>query len=227
MEHDGAGDGSDIFWPGYVDAVTNLVLNLLFVLTIMIIAVFMFAIALSRHTNEKPAPAAQQQTVENAESIDPTSSTNEAIKAKDQQIETLTKNLEALKQEALIKNSATTPQKVVTAKTPIKPPEKSIQNATDAGGQVIVSFTQDAVSINPTEIDAVRSALAAIAKTGSAHIEVSAPKSFSEAKRLAFYRAMAVRNQLIELKVPAENIEVNVREASNNADNSKVMVSPK
>ena len=31
-------DGADIFWPGYVDAIANLVLNLLFMLTIMIVA---------------------------------------------------------------------------------------------------------------------------------------------------------------------------------------------
>src|SRR5512138_3580898 len=43
-------DGSDIFWPGYVDAVTNLVLNLLFLLTIMTVAVFMFALELGRAT---------------------------------------------------------------------------------------------------------------------------------------------------------------------------------
>jgi small-conductance mechanosensitive channel len=227
MEHDGASDGSDIFWPGYVDAVTNLVLNLLFVLTIMIIAVFMFAIALSRHTNEKPAPSAQQQTVENAESIDPTSSTNEVIKAKDEQIESLTKTLAALKQEAQIKNSATTTQKIASAKTPIKTPEKSLQNATDAGGLVIISFTQDAVSINPTETESVRNALSGIVKSGSARIEVITPKDFSEAKRLAFYRAMSVRNQLIALKMPIENIEVLVREGTNSSDNSKVLVSPK
>ena len=41
-------DGSNIFWPGYVDATTNLVLNLLFLLTIMIVAVFMFALELGR-----------------------------------------------------------------------------------------------------------------------------------------------------------------------------------
>ena len=227
MEHDGSNDGSDIFWPGYVDAVTNLVLNLLFVLTIMIIAVFMFALALSQHTNEKPAPAAQKQTVENVESIEPTISANEAIKAKDQQIESLKQSLAALKKEALIKNNATTPQKVVTAKTPNKTPEKGLQNVTDTGGQIIVSFTQDAVSLNPAETESVRNALNGIAKSGSAHIEVVTPKDFSEAKRLAFYRAMSVRNQLIALKVPAENIEVSVREGSNSADNSKVMVSPK
>ena len=41
-------DGSDIFWPGYVDATTNLILNLLFLLTILIVAVFMFALEMGR-----------------------------------------------------------------------------------------------------------------------------------------------------------------------------------
>ena len=32
-------DASDIFWPGYVDAVTNLAINLLFVIAVMSIVV--------------------------------------------------------------------------------------------------------------------------------------------------------------------------------------------
>ena len=49
-------DGSDIFWPGYVDAVTNLVLNLLFLLTIMTVAVFMFAMELGKQHTSVNAP---------------------------------------------------------------------------------------------------------------------------------------------------------------------------
>ena len=41
-------DASNIFWPGYVDATTNLALNLLFLLTVMITAVFMFALEMGR-----------------------------------------------------------------------------------------------------------------------------------------------------------------------------------
>ena len=32
-------DASELFWPGYVDAVTNLAINLLFVIAIMAIVV--------------------------------------------------------------------------------------------------------------------------------------------------------------------------------------------
>ena len=46
-------DGSEIFWPGYVDATTNLALNLLFLLTIMMTAVFMFALEMGRASTVK------------------------------------------------------------------------------------------------------------------------------------------------------------------------------
>jgi hypothetical protein len=53
---------------------------------------------------------------------------------------------------------------------------------------------------------------------------VEAPSGFSEAKRLGYYRAMAVRNQLIALNVPADKIDVAVNEGKSSADNTKVMV---
>ena len=59
-------DGSDIFWPGYVDAVTNLVLNLLFLLTIMTVAVFMFALELGRATQGGPDKTKVVSTKEDA-----------------------------------------------------------------------------------------------------------------------------------------------------------------
>ena len=61
-------DGSDIFWPGYVDAVTNLVLNLLFLLTIMTVAVFMFALELGRASKGGPDKTPVASTKQNAES---------------------------------------------------------------------------------------------------------------------------------------------------------------
>ena len=43
----GSGE-NDSFWPGYVDAISNLVLSLLFVVAILTISVFMFAMELGR-----------------------------------------------------------------------------------------------------------------------------------------------------------------------------------
>lgn len=231
IETSSEGDSADIFWPGYVDAVTNLVLNLLFMLTIMIVAVFMFALELSRHKDDKPtpvveAPAAQQQVVSATPPTPPTPPAD-IVKAKDTQIQSLQKQVDELKKQVMVKNTLSGNQKVVIAKTPIPKPEKELEKSAPAGGGVVVNFQLEAVTLSQNEAETLRNSLGAIASNGAARVEVVVPAGFSEAKRLGFYRAMAVRNQLIEMNVPAEKIDVSVREGKANADNSKVLVTPR
>ncbi len=228
IEASNEGDSTDIFWPGYVDAVTNLVLNLLFMLTIMIVAVFMFALELSRHKDDKPTPivetpASQQQVA----SATPPTPPADIVKAKDTQIKSLQKQVDDLKKQVMVKNELSGNQKVVIAKTPIPKPEKELEKAAPAGGGVVVNFQLDAVTLSQNEAETLRNNLGTIASNGAARVEVVVPAGFSEARRLGFYRAMAVRNQLIEMNVPAEKIDVSVREGKPNADNSKVLVTPR
>jgi hypothetical protein len=75
-----------------------------------------------------------------------------------------------------------------------------------------------------TELVNKMSAVAAV-KTSHWQIAVVSPKGFSEAIRLAYYRASAVRNVLLKNGVPASAIDMRVVEsASTGADNSRVMV---
>ena len=46
-------DTSDIFWPGYVDAVTNLAINLLFVIAVMSIVVLAAILQISELSKKK------------------------------------------------------------------------------------------------------------------------------------------------------------------------------
>ena len=211
---------ADIIWPGYVDAVTNLVLNLLFMLTIMIVAVFMFALELSRHKEDAVSELAAQ-----TEEPLPSPTT---LEQKDQEIRLLQKKIEMLEQQRPTpSNEARINQQVVTASTPIPKSEKELQQLTPRGGGIIVQFVQDAVTLSSPEAETLKSKLNAIAASGGARIEVLVPAGFSEARRLGFYRAMAVRNQLIEMRVPASKIEVSIREGGARADNSRVQVSPR
>lgn len=227
MAVEGNDDGSDIFWPGYVDAVTNLVLNLLFMLTIMIVAVFMFALELSRHKDDKPTPVVETPVEKTEAPVTPSETLAQAVKAKDTEISTLQKQVESLKKQVTAQNDVRGSQKIVIAKTPIPKPEKDLEKAAISGGGVIVNFLLDAVTLSASEAETLRSNMAPIASGGAARIEVVVPAGFSEARRIGFYRAMAVRNQLIEMNVPADKIEVSVREGKSNADNSKVLVSPR
>lgn len=58
-------DSSDIFWPGYVDAVTNLAINLLFVVAIMAIVVITATLQISKM---KPDDGTREEIQEQAQS---------------------------------------------------------------------------------------------------------------------------------------------------------------
>ena len=100
----GGSDGNDTFWPGYVDAISNLVLNLLFVVAILTIAVFLFALELGRRQVEgtqklKGAEAGKTQQLESAA---------EAAKRKDleTQVKNLKRELETAKTAVIAANNA-------------------------------------------------------------------------------------------------------------------------
>jgi len=208
-------DGSDIFWPGYVDAVTNLVLNLLFLLTIMTVAVFMFAMELGRQ-NQSTGAARQEATT-----------ATEQAKAAEPEVEALRQQVAELKREVQVANELLTPQRVLPASSAVAAPQQSVDRATPSGGGLLVRYTDDAVTLTAAEADKLRASLATIVASGGARIDVVVPAGFSEAKRMGFYRAMAVRNLLLEMKLPPGRIEVSVRDGKASADASQVRVTPR
>jgi hypothetical protein len=212
-------DGSDIFWPGYVDAVTNLVLNLLFLLTIMIVAVFMFALELGRATTGGASKMPVVSTGRDAKvSTDPV---KENIELK-REIERLNMQLARQVSEKAHPGELKTTIDV-TSSVPI--PRNSLDETLAASDtDIVVRFTDEAVAFTPAEHDRLREALKPIVTSGKTSIYVEVPTGFSEAKRMGFYRAMAVRNLLIEMKMPRERIDVSVREGKKNANASLVRV---
>lgn len=214
-------DGSDIFWPGYVDAVTNLVLNLLFLLTIMTVAVFMFALELGRASlgGTGKTPVATRK----ADATDPKLSAD-AIKenaALKREIQLLNMKLAKMVPPNV---KAGEPVKIVPATVGVPLPKKGLDITLVTDAEVIVRFTDEAVSFTPTEYSQLRDALKTIVAKGKTHILVEVPTGFTEAKRMGFYRAMAVRNLLIEMKMPQDSIDVSVREGKINANASLVRV---
>lgn len=225
MAHDRTNEGADVFWPGYVDAVTNLVLNLLFLLTIMTIAVFMFAMELGRQHVTTTAPRTETPP-STTESVAPVASGSAVLL--EGEAEDLRKQVEELKKEVeLARADSRRPQKIVVASSSLKAPEKSVDRADAGSGGLIIRYVADAVSLTPQEADKLRSSLSSIVSSGGAQVEVVVPAGFSEAKRLGFYRAMSVRNLLIEMKVPPDRIEVRVREGKASSDAALVRVAPR
>ena len=216
-------DGSDIFWPGYVDAVTNLVLNLLFLLTIMIVAVFMFALELGRASSGGPGKTTVVSTKQDAKVaskavIDPAKE-NVALKREIQRL-----NMQLAQQSAQKSQSRVAAKTVDVTSTPPKPDNGLDTTLAASDTDILVRFIDDAVAFTPVEIDRLREALKPVLAHEKATVFVEVPAGFSEAKRMGYYRAMAVRNVLIEMKMPTNRIDVSVREGKTGANASLVRV---
>lgn len=214
MDHS---DGSDTFWPGYVDAVTNLVLNLLFLLTIMTVAVFMFALELGRASlggAGKAPVATTKPDAQNNQKTEPEPNVDELKK----QIAALQNELRAQQLKAAQSG------KVIPATSAFPKPAKGLDTTFSSDSELVVRFTDKAVTLTPTELSQLRDALKPIIARGRARIMVEVPKGFSEAKRMGFYRAMAVRNLLLEMKMPKDRIELAVREGKASANASLVRI---
>jgi hypothetical protein len=215
-------DGSDIFWPGYVDAIANLVLNLLFLLTIMTIAVFMFALELGRASKGGPDPT-QSASVKKA----PDAAAKAAPDVVKENI-ALKREIELLKmklaQQPAQKVRTEGPTKTVDVTSNVPKPLNVIEKTIANDFEIIVRFTEEAVAFTKTEHNQLLESLKPIVSSGKANLFVEVPVGFSEAKRMGFYRAMAVRNLLLEMKMPKDKINVSVVEAKSNANAAIVRV---
>lgn len=215
-------DGSNIFWPGYVDAVTNLVLNLLFLLTVMIVAVFMFALELGRASSGGPGKttviSSQQDAQVFSKAIPDPARENIELK---REIERLNQQLA---QRPPQKASPSRQKETVDVTATLSTPTSGFDKMVADDFEVIVRFKDEAVALTPAEHDRLRDSLQPIVAAGKGSIHVDVPAGFSEAKRLGFYRAMAVRNLLLEMNLPKERITVAVREGKKESNASIVKV---
>jgi hypothetical protein len=194
-------DTAGIFWPGYVDAISNLVLNLLFLLMIMTIGIFIYGLEMGIGASEKvTAPH---------DSVKPQAQIQAKLDVKTQ-TETSPKG-----------------RQVIVPATLSRPArENGLNDAENRRNEVIVKFNEDAIALTEQENEKLRQALKMIVPQGKANVFCDFPAGFSEAKRLCYYRAMAVRNILIEMDVPSELIDVKLRRSGKEAKSSIVKVTP-
>jgi len=117
----------------------------------------------------------------------------------------------------------------VTASKPTTAPSgRNVASAVQSG--VVVNFARDVTQLADAEkkdLVTKMTSFAALNTTNRWRVLVVTPKGFSEAARLAFYRANAVRNVLLQEGVPGSLIELRVVESDQpTADSARVIVKP-
>lgn len=209
-------DGSNIFWPGYVDATTNLILNLLFLLTILIVAVFMFALELGRTSPKTANNPIKNKTVVTAEATDPVAE-NVILKREIKELKARLAQREAKPIQSDLTES-------VDASLMKPRSQHGVEGAVVDKFDTVIRFKNEAINFTAEEHELLLKTLNPVATAQRARIIVDVPAGFTETKRMAFYRAMAVRNILIEMNVPTDAIDVLIIEGSSDANAALVKV---
>ena len=237
-------DASDIFWPGYVDAVTNLAINLLFVIAVMSIVVLAATLQIAELSKRKatlgPTPAettpAGTPEFTLAELQDDLRVAQANLKSTQAR---LVESQRKIQQSEATQIPAATPSPssasaspiartetvaVAAPKTPASTETVSLQ---DVSGGLVVNFAKDAITLTSAESSELVTKLATFGnlRTNRWLITVISPKGFSEALRLSYYRANTVRNVLIENGVVGGAIDLKILESTQaGANNAKVLV---
>ena len=182
------------FWPGFVDALSNLVLTLVFVMVIFVLALFYLSSKVSKTKMDALCPE-----------------TNAELSQVKKDLEETRKALQvALSQASQIKERVDASDK----KPPLPRKEKTSAEATNAGSSVIIRFPMGVVELDDNAKQVLDKAIAPLLASGK-QIKtnlsaVPGPETYSEGKRLSFFRAVAIRNYLISKGVAKNNIDSKV-----------------
>ena len=216
-------DDSDNYWPGYVDALTSMVQVLAFVMMMLAMAVFVLSQSVSKRAVEAIAAAV------NAD-VKPNSDMKQLTQAVMQKIDILRgstsvdpaapapaapRQSESPSDEQKITGMRINAPRAQPRTAPIepKPDAPRITVEFDGGSYKIDEPAARSVSrfvdANGLAEKSKPILVNAYAYTGEGAI--------SEARRLAYYRAMMARKQLIDAKVRPENIKINVSDITDKA----------
>jgi hypothetical protein len=256
-------DASEIFWPGYVDAIANLAINLLFVIAVMCIVILSFVLeetvksASPQENLPESTASAAVPTVSVAapDVLDALAAENAKLKAEvealKKQSTTTQKSIERASAPKEAVSSAAPTQKASAQATAsssaaadvavkakrqdvVDVREEASKNADQGSATseavsagLIINFDPKAVTLSPKESADIAALLPSYGSLtgGRWQITVITPKGFSEAGRLAYYRAVAVRNVLLQSGAPGSAIDIRVLESSQpGANNARVTV---
>ena len=271
------------YWPGFVDALANVVVTMVFVLVVFVIALLYFAQNKAKEiaatavaaaeakaaagaaaapaqggasnakagvaaslpqqggpsaADQKGGPAAQQGSA---------AATDASLQKK---VEALQKENEQLKRALQLASAqdsttptpasgATRPQAGTVARSEFKVAEQVTAPGAStapaqirgAQGAIEIVFPSGVTELGKESLGKLEAAFASMSdKAKASGLElVSVPEAggaYSEGRRLAYYRNLAVRNWLIERGLPASAVKMRIADRDTGKPNAVLMVSP-
>jgi len=233
MSHSEEGEN---YWPGYVDALTSMVQVLAFVMIMLALAVFVISQSVSKHAMEAIAKAVHADAKPSADMKQLT----QAIMDKVQQLQSAVPVSETNKpSESSSEAKSAAPTDAAHDSRPEKIVEMRVSGARPRNDQAPVQIPPDAprmaVGFEARSSKIEQEHAQSLAKFIDENKVVeraqtviinayaySGDGALSEARRLAYYRAMMARKQLVDQKVRADSIRINVNDTADKDKGSTV-----
>ena len=242
------------FWPGFVDALSNVVLVMIFVVVVFVVTLFYYSQKLAEIRVNKMVTKGMVQTQTGSTKVKPdevnapdgqdadTARLKSENRDKADQIEKLRREISQLKTQQAAPplqasagslrsdagSSGNNNIQVRVEKAKEIAPGVAIQGGDKA---VVLNFDKDATELNEESsksldrsigewISQVKAKQGRIIITG-----VIGSAQFSDARRRAYYRTVAVRNHLIDAGVDKERVTSRVATSENSAEsNARVII---
>ena len=210
------------YWPGFVDALSNLVLTLVFVMTIFILALFFLA---SKVTQEKVDGLCLETKAELANAKKNLDELHNELRAAIAEAKQAQEQIQTLKKE-LSRSAAQKPSSLLDQRIDINvkkdKPLQSNKTSTETSGSgsaITIRFPASVVELDDGAKEALDKVITPLlAQRQQIKVSLNAtpgPETYSEGRRMSFFRAVAIRNYLIGKGVPKTNIESKVAEHGN------------
>ncbi len=221
------------YWPGYVDALSTMTMVLTFVMMILVVVVFM----LIQNTSQ----AIIQERVAQA-NVGGGAGSSQMVRLSETDAETTTTATnEGTPPIVTVDEEATQEQNVQSIAVDEEDQTRAIEAAEvrDRGAQEAVTISQEGLTVAFTDGDSGldEAAMEVVRDFGTNHELAQSDRTLeiiafahtlqgnaTDVRRVAYYRAMLIRNQLMEAGVPASRIAVGVRDVRTLEEGSEVKV---
>jgi hypothetical protein len=194
----GGGKGGDSYWPGFVDALTNVVIAMIFVVVVLAIALSFAAQMMGKkiaeqYIKEHTAQAAQAPPGPPPDPADPVARPQVMRSAPDTGVPVRAKIAVAGNEAASMPSGG----KVITSRDVLQ-----------------LDYAPGALTLDAAAVTQLKAALGQLGADGSkrnVQLLASGPEmALSENQRLAYLRLLAVRNELIQAGFVPENLTMNI-----------------
>lgn len=207
------------YWPGFVDALSNMVLAMLFVILVLALAMGSYATvaadAMAKRLKAEVAAAAMLQNAEEARAAEVRAEQSRA--AAEAAVAAMAARAEP--QAGPAAPPAGTPPSALAQTSRIEVAANDATSLTPPSSRVlrvantfVLEFPERTVALDDTATKALREALRPARKlleSGAVDLIARAPGgNLTESRQASFYRAMAVRNVLLDAGMTADRIKV-------------------